>query len=281
MTTQQLHDALSHLPEDLIAETDARRSAPPRVIPFRRYAAMAACFALVLACSLFSMKLLASGGVKEQAAAEVQMAGVVEEAEAPAAEYYSAAPAEEERGVVTENAPEDTPAENTKQSMDSAAGKTMEARSAQEDTPAEEAPREDTAAGAAPRYLETPRRQDTTACYTSDPRVSIIHSREELDEYVSYYAYQYNFDNIQPSCEEYDVSWFETQDLLMIAVHSVPVGSTCEVRSFTERDGIWEVSIAHDAFDPEVCTGITDWHILLTVEKNQIPDKDTVVLVFE
>lgn len=86
MTTQQLHDALSHLPEDLIAEADARRSAPLRVIPFRRYAAMAACFALVLACSLFTLNFLSRGGAKE-AAAEVQMAGeVVENAAAPVME---------------------------------------------------------------------------------------------------------------------------------------------------------------------------------------------------
>lgn len=83
MTTQQLHDALSCLPEDLIAEADARRSAPPRMIPFRRYAAMAACFALVLACSLFTLNFLSRGGAKK-AAAEVQMAGeMMENAAAP------------------------------------------------------------------------------------------------------------------------------------------------------------------------------------------------------
>lgn len=78
MTSQQLHDALNHLPEDLIAEADARRSAPPKVIPFRRYAAMAAGFAVVLSCSLFALNLVSRGGAKE-AAAEVRMAGEMEE----------------------------------------------------------------------------------------------------------------------------------------------------------------------------------------------------------
>lgn len=83
MTTQQLHDALTHLPEELIAEADARRSAPPKVIPFRRYVAMAACVVLVLSCSLFTLNFLSRGGAKE-AAAEVQMAGeVMENSAAP------------------------------------------------------------------------------------------------------------------------------------------------------------------------------------------------------
>lgn len=119
MTTQQIHDALSQLPEDLIAEADVRRSAPPKVISFRRYAAMAACFAVVLACGVFTLNLLSRGGAKE-AAAEVQMAGVVTDAEVPAAEYYAAAPVEENGRDLLEAAPEEAPAQNASQSMDSA-----------------------------------------------------------------------------------------------------------------------------------------------------------------
>ena len=58
MNSQQLHDALSQLPDDLIEETDRRRNRSKSVIPFRRYAAMAACFVLVLAAGLLSRTLL-------------------------------------------------------------------------------------------------------------------------------------------------------------------------------------------------------------------------------
>ncbi len=70
MTPDQLHDALSLLPEDLIAEADAARSRRSRVIPYKRYLAMAASFALVLACSLFAIDRFAPGRMKEYAAAE-------------------------------------------------------------------------------------------------------------------------------------------------------------------------------------------------------------------
>ena len=42
MTADKFHDALTLLPSDLIAEADAVRSSRPKVLPLRRYAAMAA-----------------------------------------------------------------------------------------------------------------------------------------------------------------------------------------------------------------------------------------------
>ena len=50
MTADKFHDALTLLPSDLIAEADAVRSRRPKVLPLRRYAAMAASLALVLLC---------------------------------------------------------------------------------------------------------------------------------------------------------------------------------------------------------------------------------------
>ena len=48
MTAEQFHDALTLLPEDVVANADAFRSCKPRIIPLKRYAAMAACFAALL-----------------------------------------------------------------------------------------------------------------------------------------------------------------------------------------------------------------------------------------
>lgn len=48
MTSEQFHDVLTLLPEDLVARADEYRCRKPKVIPFKRYAAMAASFAVLL-----------------------------------------------------------------------------------------------------------------------------------------------------------------------------------------------------------------------------------------
>ena len=69
MTTQQLHDALTLLPADLVAETDRLRRPKTKPIPWKRFAAMAACFALVLGCGWYSLiRFGGAGGSTEKAA---------------------------------------------------------------------------------------------------------------------------------------------------------------------------------------------------------------------
>ncbi len=72
MTPEQLHDALGMLPSDLVAETDKLRRRPQKtVIHWRRFAAMAACFLLVLGCGFFAMNFLPSlSGTSKEAAME-------------------------------------------------------------------------------------------------------------------------------------------------------------------------------------------------------------------
>ena len=54
MTSEQFHDALTLLPEDLVAHAEQYRCRKPRVIPLKPYAATAACLAVVLcAAALF------------------------------------------------------------------------------------------------------------------------------------------------------------------------------------------------------------------------------------
>ena len=72
MTPDHIHDALTLLPSDLITEVDAKRQGTPKVIVWKRLAAMAACFALVLGCSWYALTLFGSGATK-QAAAEAPM----------------------------------------------------------------------------------------------------------------------------------------------------------------------------------------------------------------
>lgn len=50
MTGEQFHDALTLLPEDLIARADAVRSRKPKTLHWRRYVSLAACCALLVLC---------------------------------------------------------------------------------------------------------------------------------------------------------------------------------------------------------------------------------------
>lgn len=106
MTVENLHDAIGQLPSDLIAKVDEKRNRKSRVIPLRRYAAMAASFALVLFCSLFFVTHFVSLGgsnekaavmeAMEKAAADVETMAAVE---APAAAYEEAAPESADEGL--------------------------------------------------------------------------------------------------------------------------------------------------------------------------------------
>ena len=69
MTSEQFHDALTLLPEDLVARADEYRSRKPTVIPLKRYAALAACFALLVTSSFFVHRLRQKTTVTEMAAA--------------------------------------------------------------------------------------------------------------------------------------------------------------------------------------------------------------------
>ena len=69
MTSEQFHDALTLLPEDLIANADAFRSRKPRIIPLKRYAAMAACFAVLLTSVIYVHSLRQKSAPTEMAAA--------------------------------------------------------------------------------------------------------------------------------------------------------------------------------------------------------------------
>ena len=107
MTPEQLHDALGMLPADLIAETDKLRSRPvQKVIPWKNFAAMAACFLLIVGCGLFAMNSLPSfDGTKEAAREDAMMAAPA--APAPMEMPESAIQEESANSLLTDNAPEE------------------------------------------------------------------------------------------------------------------------------------------------------------------------------
>lgn len=69
MTSEAFSDALTLLPEDLVARADEYRSRKPKVIPLKRYAALAACFAVLLTSVIYVRHLRQNAAVTEMAAA--------------------------------------------------------------------------------------------------------------------------------------------------------------------------------------------------------------------
>ncbi len=103
MTVEQLHDALTLLPADLVAAADRRRSRKTAVIHWQRWAAMAACFTILLCAGSFWMLILTPKGSSMETAADMEMmAAEAAPAEAAQAEEpAAAAPAERENSSVT------------------------------------------------------------------------------------------------------------------------------------------------------------------------------------
>ncbi len=101
MTSEKLHDALNLLPADLVAETDALRTQPKKhQVHWRRWAAMAACLAVVLlAGSMFSRLFGRKGSFNSTAAVDKAPMSIAE-----AADQKNAAP---NFGSVEEAAPAD------------------------------------------------------------------------------------------------------------------------------------------------------------------------------
>lgn len=69
MTSEQFHDALTLLPEDLVARADEFRSRKPKIIPLKRYAAAAASFAVLLVSAIYVHTLRQESTPTEMAAA--------------------------------------------------------------------------------------------------------------------------------------------------------------------------------------------------------------------
>ncbi len=102
MTAEHIHDALTLLPADLVAAADRRRHFPPKRIPWRRYTAIAACFALVCTmgwcCTLLfspkesAMDAAAQAPMMQAASPELGMEGSARPEDASPAE---AAPMED------------------------------------------------------------------------------------------------------------------------------------------------------------------------------------------
>ena len=243
MTAEQLHDAIGLLPADLVTEADAlRQSRPLRRSHWKHYAAMAACFALVLGCALtvrlgMTGKMSRTDAVMEAAPAEIPAL------QAPEAEADSSA-------VTAAGTARDT---DNGQSMDV-------------DTPLETA-----AASETPEILcvRTPE-ISSTKCYLSGPKTTLVSSQEELDAYRTEWEGAYLLDELTAACESFDDTWFAAHDLVLIPVDAASVAVT-EILS---QEGSLEIHLAVTHSDTD-----TSWLVLVEPEKGTVSRAENIRLV--
>lgn len=243
MTAEQLHDAIGLLPADLVAEADAlRQSRPLRRSYWKRYAAIAACFALVLGCALtvrlgITGKMSRSEAVMEAAPAEIP---ALQAPEAPAATAAGTA--------------RDT---DNGQSMDSADATAL---------------LETAAASKTPEILcvRTPE-ISSTKCYLSGPETTLISSREEWETYRTEWEGAYLLDELTTACESFDDAWFGVHDLVLIPVEAASVSVT----EILFQEGCPEVHLAVTHSDAD-----TSWLVLVESEKGTVSSPEDIRLVF-
>ena len=106
MTAEQFHDALTLLPEDLVARADKMRSRKRTRIPWKSCAAIAACFAVLLCSAAFYRHFQQDSAPTALAAAPfaANQEEAADAAEAPRMEAAKGAPADSDSGATADSA---------------------------------------------------------------------------------------------------------------------------------------------------------------------------------
>lgn len=253
MTAEQIHDALTLLPADLIAETDKKRTQKPRSIPWKRYAAMAACFTLVLGCGIYCLQtVVVLNKVAGKGAPAAVQSSLRNETALP--ETQAAAPAAQ--------APRESPAEEAQITGDAQASAmgTLFPGIGQI------------------RYLEA-RPGASTACFSGSPTPELFHSRADLETYHAETIQRFDPDQLLAACKDYDEAWFDEHDLLLITLCGVPTSESTKITAIRELVGGWEICVENYLDNAEAQR--QDWHILIEVEKGLMASRDDILLVFE
>ena len=240
MTGEQFHDALTLLPADLIAQADKLRCRKPKVIPWKKYAALAACLAVLLCGAVVSRNMRSVTMTETMSAAAPASA---EEAAAEDAAAVDAAPRMEAAKGSPEAAPSNAMADN----------------------------------GVDFTCVETPVNRNSTACYAHGPSAAVLTSPEELEAYCAKWSSGYQLDALTAACQSYDKLWFASNDLLLIPLVSVPAGQSCIVTEMTLQNGACDITIALTGEETEE---IANYHILVPIEKGAVSDAGKVTLHF-
>lgn len=288
MTADKFHDALTLLPSDLIAEADAVRSSKPKVIPQRRYAAMAASLALVLLCgAILTGRLMPvyKEAATEMAAPEAaDMSANREMAEAPAA----AAPQWEPETGMEETQAAGTVAENS--SVKSEPTETTPDTTQQiicslpTAPPYEEFLRGDDF-GSTNRF-STPFDPNSSVNIYAVPQNLVLTTPAELETYLEDHSLVYDFGELTAALPTYNETWFQNHDLLITVVHSTPTDLTWtvteirDVRGIDEKDWDWFVVISA-AEEPTPEPYETNYHLLTPIEKGLIDPNSSILNIYD
>ncbi len=248
MTVEELHDALTLLPADLVAEADKRRSRKPRVVLWHRWAAMAACLTLILSCGI----LYRQGKMRRPESCN----------QAPVAYDAEAAPAEAAPQTPNQALPEVAQGDFSRQKAPEAVESESSVRTGT------------TGSGTvAPgildiQWVQTPLKDSAAVNVSEEPQVTLISSGEKLEGYLTGRAYE-NVEALQEATGAFDEGWFSAHDLMMIRL---ACSADAAVTDIQEKEGRWEIYVTENS--PESLAG--EYHILITVEKGLIGSADEV-----
>lgn len=273
MNAELLHDALNLLPGDLIAPVDALRAAPRKPKnAWLRYAALAACAALVLWCGMLASRMFSAGSTMESAA---QMEADLEYSHISGSGNMGGAPAAD--GTANyEKAPTDCDcaAEAIEESAPLAPEKITI------DPPATGGPSgpDKYYVGGSAGYAVTFGHKEGVEY----PQVTVIRSRQELDNHYDAYRDYYDMDSLEDGCTHWTESFFAEHDLLLILVMENDGYDCPQVGYLNEQeDGSWELTFPGTWEVGEGIDAETPWHIYVEIKKGLIAENDTITLKFE
>lgn len=239
MTAETLQDAIGLLPADLIAETDRIRTRKRKIIPWKRYAAMAASFAIVLACGRFAMEFLTPKGATESIpqapAAAAPLAPVMDEsaAEEAAPEEFTAL----NKGTGT---PEAEPegyffCDERTFAVPLAPGLSMDS-----------------------------------------VQSTLFQSRDQLEAFLSRAPELSGFSEI---LEFYDESWFEYQDLILLRLPSEKSEYRPAVSALTNPYPQWQFTIRWENTPEDNTLDPVLWYLFVGVCRDSISPEDTILTI--
>lgn len=289
MTPEKFHDALTLLSPDLIAEADEMRRGKPKILPLRRYAALAASLALVLFCGgLLTGRLLPRmGSMKtEQAACDL--------APAEAAPKLDAADTAENQscgtvsGNGTVNRAEST-AEEPAATEQALCSLPTAPAAAEEGLPefgwdTENDPGDIPQPIVSDQY-STPFNPDCSVNMYSVPDALLLTCRAELEQYIQEYGAVYDFTRLEKELYRYGEDWFEEQDLLLTVIHSASTGTPYNVSSVKDARGLndkgWEWYVLIYCGDYYPNHPETNFHLLTPLPKGLIAPEDSILTIMD
>lgn len=122
-----------------------------------------------------------------------------------------------------------------------------------------------------PEAVSTPRLTGEAG----EPAAVLLTCPADWTDYQTQMGEQFDLTQLDSWLSALDESWFETQDLALIRVETVPAGEQPQITSITQGEGSLTVEIPrYDASGNGTC-----WHILLAVDKGSLDSGAQISLI--